>query len=255
VRVVVVALAALAVLAVAPRTAIAAEITVLCPRGVQAPVTSVAEAFTRETGHAVRFVFGTAGGLQARAAGEQPADVVITSVLGVEVLGRRGAVAVGSRVDLGRVGVGVAVASAALVPDIATPEALREALLAAPSIGYADPARGGQGGIHFASVIERLGIADSVRGKTRLFPEGLAALQAVATGELALAAAPISEIIATPGLRLAGPLPPSLQARLAYAAALLIRAAQPDAARAFLTFLGKPEARKHFTAAGFEASE
>jgi molybdate transport system substrate-binding protein len=252
VRVFFVALAALSVLAAGPLAAVAAEITVLCPRGVQAPVASVAEAFTRETGHAVRFVFGTAGGLQARAAGEPPADVVITSVLGVEVLGRRGAVAVGSRVDLGRVGVGVAVASTAAAPDVTTPERLRDTLLAAPSIGYADPARGGQGGIHFASVIERLGIAESVRGKTRLFPEGLAALQAVAAGELALAAAPISEIVATPGLRLAGPLPPSLQARLAYAAALLIRAPQPEAARAFLTFLGKPEARERFTAAGFD---
>jgi molybdate transport system substrate-binding protein len=252
VRVPVVALAALAALASGPAAAVAAEITAVCPRGTQAPVAAVAEAFTRETGHVVRLVFGTSGGLQARAAGEQPADVVITSVLGVETLARRGAAVVGSRVDLGRVGVGVAVASGATAPDIGTPEALRDALLAAPSIGYADPARGGQGGTHFASIIERLGITESLRGKTRLFPEGLDALHAVAAGQLALAAAPISEIIATPGLRLAGPLPPSLQARLAYAAVLLIRAPQPDAARAFLAFLGKPEARERFTAAGLD---
>lgn len=154
--------------------------------------------------------------------------------------------------DLGGVGVGIAVKAGAPRPDVATADALRRALLAAPSIGYADPARGGQGGTHFASVVERLGLTEALRPRTRLFPEGLQALEGVAAGELALAAAPISEILPLSGLALAGPLPPPLQARLAYAAALLAGSRTPDGSRAFLSFLATPAARAILSRAGLE---
>src|SRR5204863_8818463 len=214
-----------------------------CPRGVQAPLTVLAERFGANSGHRVRFAYGTAGAIARRATEGEPADVVITAVRGLDDLLTRGVAVTGTRVSVGAVGVGIAVPAGTPKPDVSTPEALKAALLAAPSIGYADPARGGQGGTHFAKVIEQLGLTETLRAKTRLYPEGLEALERVATGEIGLAAAPVSEILPLAGLSLAGPLPPSLQARLAYAAALLAKARTPETAPAFLAGLGTPAAR------------
>ena len=246
-------LAAAIVLLLAAATAAAAdEIVVLCPRGVQAPLNVIAERFRAESGHTVVFAYGTAGGIARRAAEAEPAEVVITSARGVDDLLARGVAVGGTRVSVGAVGVGIAVRAGGPKPDVSTPEALKAALQAAPSIGYADPARGGQGGTHFAKVIEQLGLTEALKAKTRLFPEGLEALQKVAAGEVAVAASPISEILPIAGLALAGPLPPSLQARLSYAAALLGKARTPGAARAFLATLATPGAREVLARGGLD---
>ena len=244
--------AAIVLVLSAAGTAAADELIVLCPRGVQAPLNVIAERFHAESGHSVKFVYGTAGGIARRAAEAEPADVVITSARAVDDLLARSVAAGGTRVSVGAVGVGIAVRAGGPRPDVSTPEALKTALLAASSIGYADPARGGQGGTHFAKVIEQLGLTDALKLKTRLFPEGLQALEKVAAGEVGLAASPISEILPISGLSLAGPLPPSLQARLAYAAALLTKTRAPGAARAFLATLATPDAREVLTRGGLE---
>src|SRR5439155_1722575 len=78
---------------------------------------------------------------------------------------RQGAVAQGSWTAIGRTGIGVAVRDGAPKPDIGSPEALKQTLLATKSLVYVDPAQGGTSGIHFASVLQRLGIADAVKSK------------------------------------------------------------------------------------------
>jgi len=254
-------MAALAGVAVALALTLAAgavaadELTVLCPRGVQAPLAVIAERFSADSGHRVRFAYGTAGAIARRAGEAEPGDVVITAARGLDDL-LAGKVAVaGTRVSVGSVGVGIAVRAGSPRPDVSTPEALKAALLAAPSIGYADPARGGQGGTHFAKVVEQLGLTEILRARTRLFPEGLEALERVAAGEVDLAAAPISEILPLTGLTLAGPLPAALQARLTYAAALLAKARTPEVARAFLAMLATPAAREILGRGGVETTE
>jgi molybdate transport system substrate-binding protein len=240
-------------LALTASPALADEIVVLCPRGVQAPLTALAAWFETGSGHRVRFAFGTAGATARRAAAGEAADVLVTGAAGLDELLARGTAVTGTRVALGRVGVGLAVKAGTPQPDVSTPEALRRALLAAPSLGYADPARGGQGGTHFASVVSRLELTETLRARTRLFPEGLQALEGVVAGEVAMAAAPISEILPLSGLALAGPLPPPLQARLAYAAALLSAARAPEAGRAWLAFLTTAAARAELSRGGIEA--
>lgn len=138
---------ALALVRLAPSSAAAAELHVLAARAV--------EKVARETGHAVRFTFGTAGAMQARAAGSDAADLVIVSVPAAEALERQGAVVGGSRVTLGR------------------------------------------------GRVARL-IADAVQAKTSREPDGVRALERVARGEIELAAAPVSEIVAIPGLLVVG---------------------------------------------------
>lgn len=128
----------------------------------------------------------------------------------IDDLARKGIAATGTRTVLARVGIGVAVREGAALPDISTPEALKQTLLAAKSLVYVDPAKGGTSGIHFAGVLQRLGIAEAVKGKTTLLPGGYV-VELVAKGEIELGVHQISEILAVKGVRLVGPLPRELQ--------------------------------------------
>ena len=246
---------ALLVLLAVPGVAAAAEITVLCPRGMQHAVAAAAEEFQRVTRHTVWMSYGTTGGIMARAASSNAADVVIASASGVTELAEKGTVEFGTRVTLGRVGIGVAIKAGAGRPDVATVAALRRAILNATSIGYADPVLGGQAGRHVAHVLESIGIAPLVWPKTTLFPDGLRALDSVAKGETELAVAAISEILGAEGVALVGPLPASLQTVLAYGAGVLVRSSVPDVAKSFLQHLKAAESRARFKVGGIDPAD
>lgn len=231
----------------------AAEVKVLSAGAVKTVVTDLAEAFRQETGHTVQLTFDTVGALRQRAAAE-PADVLILTDAAIDDLARQGIVVAGTRTDIARVGIGVAVRQGAPLPDISTPDALKQTLLAVKSLVYVDPARGATSGIHFAAVLQRLGIADAVKDKTLLWPGGFAA-EAVARGQAELCVHQISEILPVPGVTLVGPLPKDLQKVTTYSAGLAARSAAPDAARAWLAFLARPAFKAKFAAAGLDYKE
>jgi molybdate transport system substrate-binding protein len=233
----------------------AADLVVLCPNALATAVGRVAEENRTATGVGARLVTGTAGGLAAQASAGAAGDVIISTTAAVADLERRGVARAGSRVEVGVIFIGVAVQKGARPPDVTTSEALRRALLDARSIGYADPARGGTGGIIFARVLDQLGIADAVRDKTRLFPQGTHALDAVARGEIELAVSPVSEIVVREGLLMAGRLPAALDARPSYSAAVLAATATPDAARGLIERLVSPSGRAALAAVGFDPPE
>jgi molybdate transport system substrate-binding protein len=151
----------------------AAEIKLISAGAVRAVVEKLAESFAQETGHSVKGTFGPIGVVR-KALAEGPADVVIATDVAMDELITQTAI-VGPRVDVARAGVGVGVRDGAPKPDISTPEAFKQAILAAKSIVYVDPALGATSGIHFAGVLQRLGIADAVKSKTVLWPGGYAA--------------------------------------------------------------------------------
>jgi molybdate transport system substrate-binding protein len=203
--------------------------------------------------HSVWLSYGTTGAIAARAQTEE-ADIVIGSVTGLTELETKAAVRPGTRVVLGRVRIGVAVRAGVTV-DVSTMAKLRRVILEAPSLGYTDPERGGPAGRHFARVLESMAIAPLVAFKTTLFPDGLRAVEAVAKGQIAVAVAPISEILGVAGLALAGPLPDDVQQVLVYAAGVMTRSAAPDVASAFLTHLTSAEVRSRFKAGGIEPGD
>jgi len=184
----------------------------------------------------------------------EAADVLILTAEAIDDLAREGIIVAGTRIDIARVGVGVAVKQGAPRPDISTPEALRQTLLAATSLVCADPAKGATSGVHFAEVLQRLGIAEAVKAKTLLWPEGFPA-KAVATGQAALCVHQISGIVPVAGVTLVGPLPRELQKVTTYSAGLATQSEQPAAARAFLAFLARPAFRAKFAAAGMDYQE
>jgi molybdate transport system substrate-binding protein len=115
----------------------------------------------------------------------------------------------GTIADVAGIAVAVTVRAGAPKPDIGSADALKRSLLAARSIVYADPAKGGLSGVYFARVLDRLGIAEQVKPKTILVP-GDQSADVVAKGEAEIGVAQTSEILPVAGAQLVGPLPGDL---------------------------------------------
>lgn len=194
-------------------------------------VKAVVPSFQAETGDHVTLRNDTVGALVKRIQDGETFDVVLMSPSGLQALGR--AILPGSDVELASVGVGVGVRSGDAVPDIATPEAFRAAMLRARAVAYIDPASGGSSGIHVAQLFKSLGIADAMASKAVLMHGGLAA-EALIDRRADIAIQQISEIMAVPGVRLVGPLPDSIQMRTVYSGAIAAASVHQAASRAFL---------------------
>jgi molybdate transport system substrate-binding protein len=232
---------------------VASEVNVYAPGGVRSALQGAAAAFERDTGNTIKFTFGTGGGIQKQVACGAPADVTVLPSKAATELEKRGLVAPGSRLEVGSVGVGVGIKRGAPRPKIATVEEFKETLLAAQSVTYADPARGGTSGTYFATVVlPRLGIVEQMRPKTTLTGVGEEAVLRVANGESELVVVQSSEIAAVRGAELVGSLPKSIQNEIPYAAVVLKASKSAGAAGAFVRYLVSQPGRAAFRAAGFE---
>ena len=242
----------LALLALLPAgRALAAEVRVLTTGAFKPVVTELVPAFERATGHRVVVANDTAGAVARRVEAGEAFDLLVLTPAALDAFAGAGRVA-GPPTRLARVGVGIAVKRGAPQPDIATPEAFRAAVLAAPSVAYIDPAAGGSSGVYLDGLFGRLGIAEAVRAKAVLVPGGLVA-ERVERGEAVLAIHQISEILAVPGADLVGPLPAAIQNYTTYAGAVGTAAREPEAARAFLAALTGEAARDALARKGMEA--
>ena len=226
----------------------AAGIKVLCSNSLHAVMEELVPAFERASGHKVSISYDTAILTLSRIKSGEIADLVILNAPAIDELTKQGRIAPGSRCTLARCGVGIAVRAGAPKPDISSVEAFKRALLDAKSIAHTEA---GASGIHFAGVIERLGIAAQVKAKARTRPGGLIG-ELVAKGEAELAVQQIPELMAVAGIDLVGPLPPELQLTTTVTAAVFADARQPDAAQALLAFLSTPAAARVFKAHGLE---
>ncbi|MDQ2989154.1 MAG: molybdate ABC transporter substrate-binding protein [Pseudomonadota bacterium] len=228
----------------------AADISVLSAAAVQVPLTELAERFEKATGNHVRLEFSTGGGVESKIRDGAHPDLVVNAAERLQAMAHGGLVAPGAR-SLGVVRMGVAVRKGGKTPDLSSAAAFRASLLAAPSIAYGDPARGATTGIHFAKVLERLGIQEAVKGKSILAANGLDVMKLVAAGEAEIGVTQISEILHVKGDTLAGPLPAELQLASNYSVAL--GSATPQAAAVqFADLLVSEEGRARFRHAGFE---
>jgi molybdate transport system substrate-binding protein len=174
----------------------AADLKVISAGAVRGLIGQIIDDYSGRTGQKFDFTIGTTGQLRTIIASGQHADLIICSALLMAELEKVGKFVAGSRTDLGRVGIGVAVREGAMAPDVATPESFKAALLAARSIAYTNPAEGGTSGIYFAGLADRLGIGDAVKVKSVLTKGGREAAIEVAEGRAELAIVFISEAVA-----------------------------------------------------------
>jgi molybdate transport system substrate-binding protein len=163
-------------------------------------------------------------------------DVVILASDAIDKLAESGAVLAGSRVDLVRSGVSVAVRSGAPRPDISTEDALERAVLAAPTLGYST----GPSGTALMKLFERWGIAGALRDKLVQAPPGVPVGSLVAQGKVALGFQQLSELIHQPGITVIGPMPAPVAITTIFSGALCAACTQRDAARALLQFRASP---------------
>ena len=230
----------------------AAEIKILAPIPLQGVLEDLAPRFEKASGHKVSITFGLGVKLTKRMEDGEAADLFLGTRGNINGLIKAGRLVPGSDVTLARSSVGIAVRKGAPKPDISTPEALKRALIAAKSISYSNPAFGGVSGVHFSKVIERLGLVEEMKPKTRFPPEGGFAARLLATGEAELAVQLISELILVSEAEVIGPLPGDLQGSTIYAVAIPSAANQPEAARAMIKYLQSPEATTIMKAKGFD---
>jgi molybdate transport system substrate-binding protein len=242
---------AIVVLAASVGSAAAAEVRVLSAGAMKAMVAELSEGFKKETGHTVVITPDTGGGLRKRVEGGEKADVLVAPDAVMDALVKSNHVVADSRHDLARTAVGVAVREGAPKPDVSTVDAFKRTVLEAKSIVYLDPATGATSGIHVANVLKQLGLADAIKDKVVLWKGGYAA-EAVATGKADLCLHQISEILPVKGVTLVGPMPAEINKITVYASALLAGAPTPDAGRALLAYLARPEFRPKFAAAGLD---
>lgn len=232
----------------------AATITVFCTIGVQSAVEELVPKFEQATGHKLTITFNTSAGLNKRVQDGEVVDVLVGTRGGIDGLIKGGKVAAGSDVSLTRSGVAIAVRKGTPKPDVSTPEALKRALLATRSISYSNPAAGGASGVHFAKVLERLGIADEMKAKTKFAPAGGYAAHLLANGEVEMAVQQGPELLSVNGIDIVGPLPGDLQAITEFAAGMPANAKEPAGAKALLDFLRTPDAKAVMKAKGLDVS-
>ena len=230
----------------------AAELKVISAGAVRGLIGQIIEDYSRQSGQKFDFTIGTTGQLRNIIASGQHADLIICSAPLMAELEKVGKFVPGSRIDLGRVGIGVAVRDGATVPDVATQDAFKAALVAAKSVAYTNPAEGGTSGIYFTGLAERLGIGDAVKAKSVLTKGGREAAIEVAEGRAEMAIVFMSEAVVVKGVKLAGPLPPPLQDYSVYAAAIPASSTDPTAAQAFVAALTSPAMAERWRSNGFE---
>jgi molybdate transport system substrate-binding protein len=178
--------------------------------------------------------------------GEIAADVTLLSLPALEKLSVEGHG--GTVVTLGATGVGLGGRGGVAPRSIATPEQFRAMLLSAESIGYADPARGATAGRHFKGLLDKLDLAETLRGKLRMFSFGVDAVEALARGEVDVAVSQATEIITHPKVTFLGLFPPPYDLSTAYGATAL---SEDEGAALLLSMLQEPPAKESLRRAGF----
>jgi len=226
--------------------AAAAEIKVLAYGAVTNPARELASAFTKETGDTVTFTFGAPGPVNARLDAGEAFDLVIAATEAAKA--REALWKPGSRRPLVRVGVGVAVRDGVTL-DLSTVDSTRKALLAARSLTLSDSRTGGLSGPNALKVLANLGIADQVKDRLKLTPNGQ---ELIASGEIEIGLYNVSEIPRAKGVVLAGAVPAAVQVYIVYDAAVPATNATPEPAQALMRYLGRDATRAVWTKGGLE---
>src|SRR3954447_23485889 len=219
---------------------------------VQPAVEVLLPDFIRDSGIRPVIDWNTAPAFVKRLQAGETADLLILNRAGMDIMQRDGRILAGSEAALASSPAALAVKAGAPHPDISTGEALKRTLLAARSISYTDPKAGGASGIHFAKVIERMGIAREINAKNRFPPAGGLSGRFLPTGEVEIAIQQIPELKQVAGLSIVGPLPAPYDLVTVFVAGVERASAKVREAKAFLDFLRTPAALAIFREKGLD---
>ena len=222
------------------------NLKILSGGAMQGLLAEVAPLFEHGNAAKVELRFGLTSALKKEIEQGAVFDIALLPRPDIDALTKAGRIAPGSTADIARSSIGVAVRVGAAKPDIATADAFKRTLLQARSITYSD----GPSGIYIGGLIDRLGIGQQIKPKTRLTTGPVAEL--VAAGEAEIGIQQIVAILPIKGAELVGPLPADLQNVIIYAAGLAAGIEDGAAAQAFLAFMATPDAVRIIRAKGLE---
>lgn len=226
----------------------AAEIKVIVANAIKEAYEPLVASFEKASGHKVLTTFSGTEATFRRVSGGEVFDIVLIGSEAIDRLIGAGKLAKGSRVDIARSGVGVAVRSGLPKPNIASGEALKAAVLNANSVAYS----AGPSGEYVAELLKKLGVADQISTKVKRPSSGAEVAGLLVKGEVDFGFGQVSEFLNVKGLTDLGPLPPEIQHVTIYAAAGHIAASSQDAAHAFLKHLTQPAATPIFRQIGMD---
>ena len=243
------ALVALVVILGGARDAAADQITVYCSNGLQAVLEDLRPKFERATKHTVAVTYGLAAVLKQRLEGGEAFDVAFLTPAAIDDLIARGKIGAATRATIARSGLAIAVRAGAPKIDIGTADAFKRALLNAKSIAYV---KEGASGVAFAALIQRLGIADDLKAKTRLTATGEEVSAAVVKGDVQFGVLPKSEILPVKGADVLAEFPADLQSYIVMVGGVSAASSRAAAGRELIAYLTAPAALPVIKAKGME---
>jgi molybdate transport system substrate-binding protein len=220
----------------------AAEIKVLSTQATEEAYKELVPQFEKASGHKVTTIFTGTLGVMKRLSDGESYDLLIMSRQSIDELAQSGKVVAGSRTDIAKSGVGVAVGKGKPKPDIRTVDALKKTLLAAKSIGYST----GPSGVYVITMFQKLGIADEIKSKLKQTPTGVFVGSIIAGGEAEIGFQQVSELSFFPGIDYVGPIPAEVQLITIFSAGIPTGTKQADVAKALVSFVTAPAAAAVF---------
>jgi len=239
--------AVIAVVLASPVGAAADEIRVWTARAIATVLAEIGPEFERGTGHRLIVTSDLPPAFLRRLDAGEPFDLLISGSSPVDEWIQNGKIAANTRADIARSGIGVEVKAGSRKPDIRTVDAFKLALLNARSIAYLKVGSG----VYLEGLLERLGISKALESRT-IRPDSDVVSELVAKGDVEIGMTVITQILTTPGVDLAGPLPPELQSYVTFVAGVSSQSRAPKAASALIKFLAGPRAIAVIKAQGME---
>ena len=244
-------LLAVAVLSLVPKSARAAELSVLSAGAVEPGLRNFAAVVRKETAHELAIRFNTAPQIAKRLAAGESFDILIAPPGAMDEALKGGRIVADTRVPVGRVGAGIVVRAGNPLPNVADVDALRKAALAAERVVYNTASTG----LYLDRLFEKLGILETLKAKTTRYPDGASVMEHVIKGqgnELGFGAITEIRMYVPKGLSYVGPLPADVQNYTSYEAAVMSGARDAAAARSVLKLIGTPAGTSAFVNGGVE---
>ena len=230
------------------------EIKVIATTALKTSMDALMPQYEQTSRHKFAFTFGPSTRIAKQVADGEANDVTIVTDKGIDGLIEQGRLVAGSRVDLARSAMALAVQKGAPKPDISTPEKFKRAMLAAKSLGMSNPVGGGASGAILARLFEQLGIAEQMKVKLTFGPGGPAGLigNFLVRNEVEIGIQQMPELMAVPGIDIVGPLPFGGDTVSVFSAGISTAAKEPAGGRALVAFLAAPAAKTVIRSMGME---
>jgi molybdate transport system substrate-binding protein len=230
------------------------RITVLSSTVMKSSIDRLLPQFEQSSGNSTAFSYGPSARIFKQVADGAANDVTIITARGIDDLVVQGRIVPGSRVDIARSSIALAVQRGAPRPDISTPEKFKQTMLAAKSLGMSNPVGGGTSGGILIGIFEELGIADAMRPKLTFGPGGPAGLigNFLVRKEVEIGIQQMAELMAVPGIDIVGPLPFGERTVSVFSAGISTATKNTTGARALIAFLTSTQAAPTIRSMGLE---